>query len=135
MKPARFIFNSDLTTLRNTGHIQLSIIVPNSFTVGSSERTIGTQTAKIGDPDNSFFVYFTSSLYDYVTTGFFGYSAPDNAYTTPSTNPKAEIYYDVTVSGDTATFRVTASNLNSTYTNYGQTITAHILTFKDPFSE
>lgn len=138
MKPARFILNSDYTTTRNTGETTLSITIPNSITVpiDVEKYTIGTTTAKIGNSADTFMIYFTSSAFPYNSPGSMGGTKPSGASTTYAGTDY--IFYNVSINGNTATLEVwcygniyTATSWNG----YGQTITAHILTFKDPFSE
>lgn len=145
MKPARFILNSDYTTVRETGHIEMSITIPNSFTAPPSPSgdyyNIGTKTATIGDASDSFLVYFTSSRYDYKTFGFWCYTIPDGSKVHSDTygDTHDDIYCYVNVSGNTATFTVECLNHypqgSVVYSGYGQTITAHVLTFKDSFTK
>lgn len=138
MKPARFILNSDYTTVRSTGETKMSITIPNSITVpiNTSRYTIGQTTANIGNSADTFMVYYTSDAFPYTTLGWYGATKPDGASTT---NPDPNyVSFSVTVSGNIATFEVYCYGDDAaarTWTGYGQTITAHILTFKDPFSE
>lgn len=137
MKPARFILNSDYTTVRNTGETKLSITIPNSITtpLGEGDYIIGQTTANIGSATDTFMIYFTSSAFPYSTLGRFGATKPNGASTTHAID---EIYFGVKINGSIATFTVECARYDdetTTWTGYGQTITAHILTFKDPFSE
>ena len=138
MKPARFILNSDYATVRSTGSKELSITVPNSITVptGTAEYTIGSLSVNVGSSTDSFMVYFTSSLYDYACFGVSGSTKPSGASTTYTGT--TQVFFGVTFNGSTATFKVTCGgnvSTPTTWTGYGQTITAHIFTFKDPFTE
>lgn len=145
MKPARFIFNSDYSTVRNTGVTDLTVTIPDHFTIPVSPSgayyIIGRTSAIIGNKEDSFAVYYESSKYDYITSGGFGYTIPDGAkaHSDIYGDSKPDIIFEVEITGNTATFR--ARCLNSypqgdlTFTGYGQTITAHVYTFKDPFSE
>lgn len=145
MKPARFIFSSDYSTVRNTGVTDLSVTIPNSFTIPVSPTgayyIIGRTSAKIGNKEDSFMVYWSSDKYDYMTNGYFGYTLPDGAkaHSAAYGDSRPDVYIEVDIQGDTAT--LTARCLNTypegslTFTGYGQTITAHVYTFKDPFSE
>lgn len=138
MKPARFILNSDYATVRKTGEITMSITIPNSITVpeGVLDYIIGTETASVGNPADTFMVYFTSTAFPYSALGRWGYTKPDGASTTYVGSD--EIDFNLVINGSTATFKVWCNGepySTATWTGYGQTITAHILTFKDPFSE
>ena len=138
MKPARFIFNSDYTTVRCTGEVQLSVTIPNDFTVPPSvdEYTIGTTTAVLADESDTLMAYYSSSRYnDYTTPGFYCVTIPEGSSTTSAID---EVVCMITVTGNVARLTVTCYNplQESTvrFQGYGQTITAHIITYKDPFS-
>ena len=138
MKPARFILNSDYTTVRKTGSIDLSLTIPNSFTVAASapqSYTVGTTSAAVGSPNDTFNIRFSSSLGMSTDSTVYGYTKPSGASTT---SPYDWIYFRVYKNGSTFIFTITASHNTgtaATFSGYGQTITAHIDTFKDPFSE
>ena len=142
MKPARFILNSDYTTDRITGKNDVSVTIPDQFTVPAytyDSYLIGSASAKVGKAKNSFNVFFESSLFQYRSDStLIGRTRPSGAHT--STGEYYELlWFYVSINGDTYTLKVYApENPTSsavTYYGYGQTITAHILTFKDPFSE
>ena len=151
MKPARFILNSDYTTVRNTGVTEITLTIPNSFSppyIDPQGGTIPYQTivsgsAEVGDASDSIYVYYTSSRFDYITTGWYGSTKPDGAKAVSSIYGEEDyhdVYIDILKTGTHVEMKVTAmgpsnSNETLTYTGFGQTITAHILTFKDPFSE
>ena len=138
MKPARFIINSDYTTVRNTGYKEVSASIPNNFTVpaGSTEYVVAIASTTLNNETDCFSVYFTSSRYDYITLGYYGVTVPEGSYTT---SPIDEVYFRLDINGTTATLTISCINAfpeeSSNYQGYGQTITAHILTFKDPFTE
>ena len=138
MKPARFILNSDYTTVRNTGSIDLSLTVPNSFTIPASSPNkyiISTTSAKVGSEGDSFGVRFSTSLGMSTDNTVYGYTKPAGATTTSNDDG---VFFRVYKNGDTFTFSVGAYHITgtaATFNGYGQTITAHIYTFKDPFSE
>lgn len=137
MKPARFILNTDYTTVRNTGHKTLSITIPDSITVPSwqSEHTIATAYTTIDSENDAFMTYFSSSRYNYITPGDWGVTIPDGATTTSVIE---DVSFEVTIDGNTVTLRAYCINgmqEEDVYFNgYGQTITAHIITYKDPFN-
>lgn len=151
MKSARFILNSDYTTVRNTGVAEITLTIPDSFSPPYIDpqggtipyQTIASGTAEMGNASDSIFIYYTSSRYDYITTGWFGETKPDGARVISSVSGEVDyhsVYIDVYVTGAHVEIKVRAmgpssSNETLTYTGFGQTITAHILTFKDPFSE
>ena len=144
MKPARFIFNSDYTAIRNTGHIKLSITIPNDFTAPESQGgeyyIIGVTSAALGDPNDSFTVYFESDKYNYICPGVFGYTVPEGSYSHSDYygDTHEDINLSLTFPNNTARLEVYTLNPypqgGLRFIGYGQTITAHILTFKDPFS-
>lgn len=137
MKPARFIFNSDYTNVRCTGQLQLSVTIPNDFTVPASvnEYTIGTTTAVLADGSDTLTAYYSSNKYDYTTPGFYCVTIPQGSTTTSEMD---EVVCNVTVTGNVARLTVTCYNplqeSSVRFQGYGQTITAHIITYKDPFS-
>jgi hypothetical protein len=140
MKPARFILNSDYCTVRNTGKGELSITIPNSIYLPAGTQpfhVIGTTSGRFGNPSDSYMIYYTSSLYNYSTPGPVCTIKPSGSSTTSGYNDT--VTASVRVSGDTFTLSVRTDNqlLNfaETYAGFGMTVTAHIITFKDPFSE
>lgn len=143
MKPARFILNSDYTTMRNTGVKELSITIPNDFTIHAptTSYVIGRTSTYLGDDTDSFDVYFSSDKFNYTCPGLEGYTAPDGSVSrSPAYGDSHEVVgFFVTFNGNQVTLEAKAYNFNDfydlRYIGYGQTITAHILTFKDPFSE
>lgn len=152
MKPARFIFNSDYATIRTREHKELSITIPNYIEYSipsyeSSEYKIGELTYTKANDDDFILVYFTSSKYDYMMFGRYGDTQPDGATCTVLGDPSGawiyneDITFDVRQNGSQIKFRILClskgggSGVSFRYQGYGQTITAHILTFKDPFSE
>lgn len=139
MKPARFILNSDYNTVRNTGETKLTVTIPNSVIVPSymTEYKFATTAANIGNPTDTFLVYFTSSAFPYSSLGSWGSTKPNGASVSPA-YVSDEMYFEVIINGTTATLNVWCwgNGENAiTWNGYGQTLTAHILTFKDPFSE
>ena len=138
MKPARFILNSDFTTVRNTGSVDLSLTVPNNFTIPADAQNkyiLGTISAKVGSAGDSFGVRFSTSLGMSTDNTVYGYTKPAGATTTSNDDG---VFFRVYKNGDTFTFTIGAYHINgtaATFNGYGQTITAHIYTFKDPFSE
>ena len=142
-KPARFILSSDYSTLRVTGQKELSITIPNDFTLPEQQtgdyHTIGKLTYMIPSQSDSFYFYFSSSITDYTCIGWHGSTIPDGSYRQYDQFTDHEpVVFDVKINGSTLTFTVEClpSVLWSTrFYGYGQTITLHIITFKDPFSE
>ena len=146
MKPARFILNTDYTTPRNTAIYEPEIIIPNDISYSSvpygSVYTIGRVRLNKKNSDDSFLVYYSSSKYNYDSYGFNGDTKPEGAtFTyTPSTGAYSTsdvITMRVIDKGSYIEFEVIATSSGGAsfrYRGYGQTITAHILTFKDPFS-
>lgn len=150
MKPARFIFNSDYCTVRKTGEIEMSITIPDYIDVpetadrSSQPYVIGRVVKNIGDSKHTYTTYLTSSRFDYATMGWHGATKPDGATATSSiwgeeTSPVSIALY---ITGNTAEFVVDyyrgadkSDGESLILRGFGQTITAHILTYKDPFSE
>lgn len=142
MKPARFIFNSDYTTARITSQKELSVTIPNDFTVHApTERyVIGRTSTVLDNADDIYSVYYTSDKYNYMSPGLQCNTIPSGSVSrSPAYGDSHEaVMCDVTVAGNQVTLEVYCYNINTfydlRYIGYGQTITAHILTFKDPFS-
>lgn len=133
MKSGRFILNSDFCTTRITGEYELSGTIPNSYTTPahSPNYTITLGTVELGDNGDSFFIYYTSSIFNYATIG-------------PIVNPKPSgatglngIAVYIVKNGNRYTMYLKFGNQQNaeTYKGFGMVITAHIKTFKDPFSE
>lgn len=146
MKPARFILNSDYVTTRKTGEFSESVTIPNDFYTPSAEPgvdpeyVIAQKTITLPTDTDTFIMYFTSSAFDYAVFGWWTGTKPDGAYVDGLFH-ETDIYVNVDLlcQGNVVTFKVFCSNPfpsgTAHYVGYGQTITAHILTFKDPFSE
>lgn len=145
MKPARFILNTDYTTSRNMEIYTPSITIPDEFTYTIPfEETyiIGRIQIPKKSKSNSFSVYFSSSRFDYDSYGSWGNTKPEGAVFSYVPTTGAYSYSDligmrVVDRGDKLVFEVYSygsGGATFTYEGYGQTITAHILTFKDPFS-
>lgn len=145
MKPARFIFNSDYVTSRITGEKKLEIVIPNDFTAPVSPSgdyyTIGVTSTTLPNDTDTFSIYVSSSRYNYISPGGdFGYTLPEGSVSHSDIygDSHQDIYLGVEITGNTATFKAYTLNPYPAgglrFTGYGQTVTAHILTFKDPFS-
>ena len=144
MKPARFILNSDYATTRKTGEFSESITIQNDFTVPAtvSDPTyvIGQKIITLPTGTDTFIMYFTSNEFDYAAFGWYCPTKPDGAYVDGLFHYTDQyISLDLLCNGSTITFKATCSNPfpsgTARFVGYGQTVTAHILTFKDPFSE
>lgn len=146
MKPARFILNSDYTTVRNTGHKEVSVTIPNDFTApyspSGTRYIIGRVSVTLGDASDSFSIYYSSDKFNYISPSLdYGYTIPEGSKTHSDTygDSHEDISFNTKVNGNTATFEVSCLNPypqgGLRFIGYGQTITAHILTFKDPFSK
>lgn len=141
MKPARFILNSDYTTLRNTGHGEVSVVIPNTITIPSSVSVgdsylIGRSSVKVGSPSDSFSVVFSTSYYDYDSIGLWGMTRRNDATSSAGDYPLVVFY--ISVNGDEFILQAYVTKTatgTQTLSNYGLTLTAHIYTFKDPFTE
>lgn len=151
MKPARFILNSDYTTVRNTGYKEMSVTIPDNFVApyidphGQGrvpDYVIGRSSVTFGESTDCFYVYLTSSRYDYASSGTWGLTKPDGSSATSSIWGPEDyaVSIEVNVRGNVFELEVFCTSASVpenilTYSGFGQTITAHILTFKDPFSE
>lgn len=137
MKPARFILNSDYTTTRRGSHKTVSVTIPDLITVPywEGEHTIATATVALDNDTDMFTTYFSSDKYNYISLGDYGATVPDGSSTTSVVEG---VNFRLTIVGNIATLKATCINgmmeEDVTFTGYGQTITAHIFTFKDPFS-
>lgn len=133
MKPARFILNSDYCTTRITGEGEIKGTVPNSYTTpsGSPNYKLTLGTINLGDKGDNCIIWMTSSLYNYATVG------PNTVLEPAGASGLNGVTANVKKVGNTYTLFLQFGNQQSasTYTGYGMTLTAHIRTFKDPFSE
>lgn len=152
MKPARFILNSDYTTIRITGRKELSITIPDLIEYSKPQMDggyiIGQLSYNKPDINDGVSVYFTSSRYNYAMPGMMGYTRTEGSTFETIGDPTSSYTYsdliDYTLeqkSGGLLVFSAVCpsegggSGFSFRYRGYGQTITAHIITFKDPFSE
>lgn len=145
MKPARFILNTDYTTSRNMEIYTPSLTIPDeiNYTIPyDATYIIGRVQIPKKSKSNSFMAYFSSSRFDYDSYGTHGYTKPEGAVFSYVPTTGAIVYGDklemrVTDTGDKLVFElysISSGGATFSYEGYGQTITAHILTFKDPFS-
>lgn len=152
MKPARFILNSDYTTVRIREHKKIPITIPDYIeysqpTYDGRGHTLSQVTYTKANASDSVMIYFTSDRYDYAMPGEYGYTVPEGSSYTIIGSSSApyvssdQILFEVRQKGNVLTYRVVCpsegggSGLSFRYQGYGQTITAHILSYKDPFSE
>ena len=134
MKPGRFILNSDYCTTRNVADGEIKGTIPNSYTTpaGSVNYVLNLGTATVGDPTDNVSIWYTSSKYNYATYGATAHLNPAGAQGLNGVSAR------VSKNGNVYTLKLIFGNQlpnAQTYTGYGMTITAHIHTFKDPFSE
>ena len=135
MKAGRFILNSDLCTSRNSAEGKITLTIPNSVTAPahSPNYTIATGVANVGDPSDSFNVFFTTDKYDYATPG------PIAQLNPAGSSGLNGVFADVHKTGNQYKFKVDTGNSDQSvaqvYSGFGMTITAHIYTYKDPFSK
>lgn len=144
MKPARFILNSDYTALRVIGTKELSVTIDDSITVppGSGMHSKTGDTVTLENEGDLLEVYYTSSLYDYTTPGWYAFTRPDGAYTdSGATGHRAVITIRLRRQGNQLSIvaswrnRQPGQSTVDHYIGYGQTVTAHVIIYKDPFSE
>lgn len=133
MKPGRFILNSDFCTNRKNSLGEISAQIPDPYTTPASQPgyklLLGEVT--VGDSTDNVYVWFTSSRYNYATFGPLTSIAPAgatglngvSAFVTKKKN-KYSLYLQFGNQMQAQTYR-----------GYGMTLTAHIQTYKDPFSE
>lgn len=130
MKVGRFILNSDFCTLRNSGYSEISGTIANSVTVPAGQITTTTLgTATVGENSDSFSVLFSSSAYNYSTPGPI----------CDISNGSSTIVAQVIKTGNSYALKVIFNNENGsssrTFSGFGQTLTAKIHTYKDPFTD
>ena len=147
MKPARFILNSDYTTIRNTGNYEISYTIPNSFTTPEHDPqhdggkiVLTTISKEIGSPGDIYEVYASSDRYNYNTYGGTLYVRPEGAVAHDGEyidDYDAPIYFFTFIKGNRMELEVFVVNNGNrtTYDGYAQTVTIHVNTFKSPFSE
>lgn len=132
MKACRFIMNTDYAMSQNDTEFDLSINIPSSWTQPHGTAAVVEFKAEKtieGSSSRDFRCYLTSTAFNFAIVNAqeaylqFGndlitiqIARSKNKYTLKAFGGK-DPYYDKTYSGT------------------GQTITAHIQTFKDPFSE
>lgn len=127
MKATRFIFNTDYATHQNDAEFTLSITLPASFSVsaGQVKKYTATKTVK-GSASKDYRCYFNTSINNYGITGVL----------------EVEIQYGSDIlygaierQKDKWTLNVhnLATVSSHTYSGQARVVTAHIMTFVDPF--
>ena len=127
MKATRFILNTDYVTSQNDDEFTMSVTLPSSFSVSAGQvREFSTTLTREGTASKDYRCYFTSTATNYAVTG--------------ALEVWVEYGSDVLLGAlrrakDKWTFVVynAAYPTAKTYSGTGQTITAHIQTFIDPF--
>jgi hypothetical protein len=145
--------NSDYAMVRLREHKELSLSIPDNIEYSkpydgdSPGYTLGTVSFVKANADDSVMVYFTSSRYDYSMIGRMGETVPEGSSFTMIGDPTSTVTYGpqigfmVRQTGNTIKFEAWCPSMGGgpgvsfRYQGYAQTITAHVLTFKDPFSE
>ncbi len=132
-RPSRFIINSDMATTKKLGERTLTITLPDSRFVPQDADAYVTATADISEfKSASYRVMLKSSKYSYASplTSFiipcqqdgYGSGLPGSIYRT----------------GNTLEMRIqfpSAYGQDTTWTGMGQTITANVEFFEDPFEQ
>lgn len=128
MKACRFIMNTDYITPQNDTEIELSVTLPSSYTVPATQtrKFSASQTIK-GAGSRDFRCYFTSTAFNYALTGCLEATLQFGSDTLWITVERAKDKFTLSVYGPAY------PSSSHTFSGTGQTITAHIQTFKDAF--
>jgi hypothetical protein len=133
MKVNRFIFNSRFATLTNDDSGVISVNIPNNFTVAAGQAQTFPATATIGQPG--------AQIRCLLSTSADGRQVPGNAMVIMLNSDQGSLGASISVSRvGTTTARLAATIENpygpaATFTGQGQTITASVNTFVDPFGQ
>lgn len=127
MKATRFILNSDYVTAQNDAEFTISVTLPSSFSVSTAQirRFTSSVTVK-GSASKDYRCYFTTTVNDYAITGglegSLKYGSDDLNIAIERAKDKwtLAVYNPAPVSA-------------KTYSGTSRVITAHIMTFVDPF--
>lgn len=127
MKATRFILNSDYVTAQNDAEFTISVTLPSSFSVSAAQirRFTSSVTVK-GSASKDYRCYFTTTVNDYAITGglegSLRYGSDDLNIAIERAKDKwtLAVYNPAPVSA-------------KTYSGTSRVITAHIMTFVDPF--
>ena len=133
MKPGRFILCSDFCTNREGSYAEIVGQIPNSYTTpaGQPNYTVLLGEITIGDAPDNVYVWFTSSKYNYATYGPLVSLSPAGA-----TGLNGVAAYVKKNKNKYSLYVVYGNQMQAeTYKGYGMTLTAHVQTYKDPFTE
>lgn len=127
MKATRFILNSDYVTAQNDAEFTISVTLPSSFSVSAAQIRRFTSSVTIkGSASKDYRCYFTTTVNDYAITGglegSLRYGSDDLNIAIERAKDKwtLAVYNPAPVSA-------------KTYSGTSRVITAHIMTFVDPF--
>lgn len=127
MKATRFILNSDYVTAQNDAEFTISVTLPSSFSVSAAEiRRFTSSVTLKGSASKDYRCYFTTTVNDYAITGglegSLRYGSDDLNIAIERAKDKwtLAVYNPAPVSA-------------KTYSGTSRVITAHIMTFVDPF--
>lgn len=127
MKATRFILNTDYVTSQNDAEFTISVSLPSSFSVAAAEvKKFSASKTVAGTASKDYRCYFTTTINDYAVTGSFevgiqyGSDYLQCAVQRQKNKWTLVIYNPAEVSA-------------KTFTGTSRVVTAHIMTFVDPF--
>ena len=127
MKPSRFILNTDYVTHQNDAEIEITISLPSSYTVPKNQtKKFSASKTLTGSSSKDYRCYITSSAFNFAITGVLEGQLAYGSNT---------MLLAIEREKDKFTFSayMPATTVDKTYSGTGQTLTAHIQTFVDPF--
>lgn len=127
MKATRFILNTDYATSQNDNEFTLSVTIPSTFSVAAGEiRRFTSSKTIVGSSSKDYRCHITTSVHNYSITGClegslaFGDSNLNIAIERAKDKFTLAVYNPAPVSA-------------KTYSATSRVVTAHIMTFVDPF--
>lgn len=127
MKATRFILNTDYVTHQNDTEFTMAVSLPSSFSTSASEvKKFTTSKTVKGSASKDYRCYFTTTLNDYAVTGVLECQIQ---YGSDFLNCAIQRQKDKW----TMCIYNMASPSAKTFSGSSRVVTAHIMTFVDPF--
>lgn len=127
MKATRFILNTDYVTSQNDTEFTISVSLPSSFTCAKAEvkKFTSSKTVK-SSASKDYRCYFTTTLNNYAVTGAMDISVQYGSDELNCAIQRQKDKWTLCISNPA---KVEAH----TYSGSSRVVTAHIMTFVDPF--
>lgn len=127
MKATRFILNTDYITSQNDAEFTISVTLPSTFSVSAGEvKKFSASKTVTGTASKDYRCYFTTTLNNYAVTGSFEVGIQYGGDYLQCAVQRQKNKWTLVVYNP-------AQTSSKTYSGTSRVVTAHIMTFVDPF--